>query len=254
LESLLLLKSGNIFRGEKMDFLKFSKVFVILIILLSGTLSSNELYVSKSNGNNGNSGMKNSPLKNLDKALRLAHPGDTIYITGGNYYGLRNKGYLEAPEPVKIFGGYSKDFSSRDILKNLTLISPDNKSATKSRKALLIFKKSRKGYLIQVDGLVFDMGSRNSYSDKKGKPEGCKSGILLLPPQKGPGINPTITEQCIYFPATSSQGDVLIQNCIFLNSAKFAIQGGHKGGDFKIINNIFVANRMAAIEIFGTGG
>ncbi len=227
---------------------------LLIVSLSSSQIASEELYVSIKTGNNGNPGTKIKPLKNLDKALRNASSGDVIRVAEGNYFGMRNKGYLEANVPVHIFGGYSSDFLKRDILKFRTLIMPDNKSAANSRKALLTFKKSSKGNSIFVDGIIFDMGNRNSYSGTEGKPDGCETGMLYLPPKKKSGENVTVTEQCIYFPATASAGDVTIQNCIFLNSAKFAIQGGHKDGDFRVLNNVFVANRMAAIEIFGTGG
>jgi hypothetical protein len=215
-----------------------------------------DIYVSMSKGNNGNDGTKANPLKNIEKALKQANPGDIIHVAEGNYFGLRGKGYLEAPVPVQLIGGFSPDFSTRDILKHLTLIQPDNQSAAKSRKALLTFKKSSKTDKIVIDGIIFDMGNRNSYSDTDGKPKGCQTGMLYLPPQfnRPKGDKPTVTEQCIYFPSTASAGDVLIQNCVFINGAKFAIQGGHKDGNFKILNNVFIANRMAAIELFGTGG
>ena len=233
------------------NLLTFGGLCFVTLSLMAG-----DIYVSMGTGNNANDGAMGTPFKNLDKALKGAQSGDTIHIAEGNYFGMRGVGYLEAPVPVKLLGGYSPDFAERNILKHLTLIQPDNASAAKSRKALLTFLKSATGDEIVVDGIVFDMGERNSYSDNEGKPDGCSTGMLFLPPQfnKPKGDKPTVTEQCIYFPAPASSGDVLIQNCVFLNSAKFAIQGGHKQGNFKILNNIFIANRMAAIEIFGTGG
>lgn len=231
-------------------------MILIAFILMTSIGMAGDIYVSSQTGNNGNDGSIGNPLKNLDKALTNAKAGDVIHIAEGNYFGMRGKGYLEAQVPVKLIGGYSSDFKERNVLKHLTQMSPDNASAAKSRKAMLTFKKSAKGNEIVVDGIVFDMGERNSYSDDEGKPEGCITGMLHLPPRfnKEKGDKPTVVEQCIYFPATASAGDVLIQNCVFLNSAKFAIQGGHKQGNFKILNNVFVGNRMAAIEIFGTGG
>jgi hypothetical protein len=47
-------------------------------------------------------------------------------------------------------------------------------------------------------------------------------------------------------------GNVTIQNCVFVNGANFGLQAGHRSGTFKVLNNVFVANRMAAIEIYGT--
>ena len=231
-------------------------LIVLLVLSLSGTVLAKDLYVSASTGNNDNDGSKAQPLKNLERALKDAKVGDTIHVAEGNYFGLRGKGYLEVPEPVTLLGGYAADFSKRDVMAHPTLIQPDNASAAKSRKALITLKKSKKGQHFMIDGFVIDMGLRNSYDASKGKPEGVETGVLLLPPQfnKAAGDKPTVTEQCLYIENPASSGDVTVQNNVFANCAKFAIQGGHKAGNFKIHNNVFVANRMASIEVFGTGG
>lgn len=232
-------------------------LFTILCLLsCSALLLATDIYVSASTGNNSNDGSMASPLKNIEKAIGKAAAGDSIHVAEGNYFGLRGKGLLVAPFALKIYGGYSPDFSERDILKYQTKIQPTNASAAKSRKPLLAFKKSKAGDQIVVDGLFFDAGLRNSYHDKDGKPEGLDSGMLLLPPasNRAKKDKPTVTEPLISFSAAASAGDVLITNCIFINGANFAIQGGHKAGDFKVLNNVFVSNRMAAIEIYGTGG
>jgi len=70
-------------------------------------------------------------------ALKVAKPGDKIFVAQGNYVGLRDKGYLEAPQPVELMGGYSSDFSSRDIVKFATTVAPNNESAASGRKPLL---------------------------------------------------------------------------------------------------------------------
>jgi hypothetical protein len=249
-EFLIIKKSNSFVRLLKVT------LFLSLLSICVNSAMAGELFVSSTTGANSNDGSKAKPFKNIEKALKLAKKGDIIRVAEGNYYGLRGKGYLEVPLPVQLIGGYSTDFSKRDVLKHRTLIQPDNASAAKSRKALLTFKKSIKGDKIVVDGIIFDMGMRNSYSDTKGKPEGCETGMLLLPPQsnKAKKQKPTVTEQCIYFPSTGASGDVLIQNCVFINSAKYGIQGGHKQGNFQLLNNVFVSNRMAAIEIYGVGG
>jgi len=230
--------------------------FITAVLVVAATLGAADIYVCAARGSNGNPGTMTEPLKNIDKALGTAKAGDIIRVAGGNYFGLRGKGYLQAMHPVEIYGGYADDFKTRDILKYRTKIQPDNPSAAKSRKPLLTFMKSVKGQRIVVDGIIFDMGARNSYSDSEGKPEGCDTGMLLLPPRFNRQRNdkPTVVEQCLRFPATAAAGDVLIQNCTFLNGAKFGIQAAHKDGTFRVLNNVFVANRMAAMEIYGTGG
>ena len=229
-------------------------VLCVLVFLFTISLMGKDFYVSQKTGSNSNDASKASPLKNIEKALKKAKDGDKIYVAEGNYFGLRGKGYLEAKSSVELYGGYNSDFSKRDVLKHLTLIQPSNKSSKKGRKALLTFSKTKKGSKVVVDGFIFDMGMKNSYSKTKGKPEGLETGMLLLPPAKEKGENPTVTEQCIRFKTPASIGDVLIQNNIFLNCAKFGIQAGHKKGSFKVLNNVFVSNRMASIEIYGTGG
>jgi len=96
------------------------------------------------------------------------------------------------------------------------------------------------------------MGERNSYHAGEGKPEGVETGRLLLPPQKASGQKPTVTEACISIPSAAQGGDVLISNNVFANGAKFAIQAGLRSGTTRVLNNVFVANRMASIEIYGT--
>lgn len=86
------------------------------------------IYVSKANGNNGNDGSKNSPYKNLQKALDKAPAGATIMVAEGNYYGLLNSGNINITKPVTIMGGYNSDFSERDILKYRTMIQPTPES------------------------------------------------------------------------------------------------------------------------------
>lgn len=237
-------------------------VTVILLLVTSAALAGDDVksilnpksgrvwFVSIQEGNNKNDGSRTSPKKNIDKAIDAAQPGDVIAVAAGVYSGTRGCGYVICDKPVKLYGGFSPDFSERNTVKYPTLFQPLN--AKGQRKALMKFEKDVNGLV--VDGFIFDMGELNSYSDKDGLVEGVAGGMLLLPPTKKTGDKATTTEQCIYIPATPSGGDVTIANNVFVNGAKFAIQAGHKGGTFKVLNNVFVSNRMAAIEIYGTGG
>lgn len=207
-------------------------------------------YVSMQNGNNRNDGSKSSPFKNIDKAIKECAAGDIIMIAGGTYNGTFNIGYLESDKPLKLYGSYDETFGKQDIRNHPTLFQPDNKSAASSRKALLRFTKDVAGTVI--DHIVWDMGDRNAYSNKEGFVEDVAGGRLLMPTEGNPNGNSTVTEPCIQFVSATTGGDVTIQNCVFVNGASFGVQAGHRSGTFKVINNVFVANRMAAIEIFGT--
>lgn len=209
------------------------------------------IHVSITNGKNTNDGSVASPVKNIDKAIQMAKPGDEIKVAGGKYMGTFNVGFLESDKALKLYGSFNEDFTKQDIINHPTVFQPDNASGGKSRKALLKFTKDVAGTVI--DHIVFDMGERNAYSLKEGFVEGVEGGRLLQPTEGNPGGgNSTVTEPCIQFVSATTGGDVTIQNCVFVNGASFGIQAGHRSGKFIVKNNVFVANRMAAIEIFGT--
>lgn len=208
------------------------------------------LYVSKANGNNKNDGSKTSPLKNLDKAIQIANPGTTIYIAGGTEMGTLNVGFIESDKPVKIYGSWDENFNVQDIITHPTLIQPDNESARSTRKALMKFTSDVNGTVL--DHLVFDGGQRNAYHIKEGIVKGIEGGRLLPATERPPVGYPTVDEPLLQFVSATSGGDVTVQNCVFVNGASFALQAGHRSGKFTVKNNVFVGNRMAAVEIYGT--
>ena len=83
-----------------------------------------DYYVSKETGKNSNAGTKDAPFKNIERAAERVQAGDRLYVAEGNYYGVRDKGFIMIKNAVEIYGGYSKDFSKRDILKYRTLLMP----------------------------------------------------------------------------------------------------------------------------------
>jgi hypothetical protein len=207
------------------------------------------IFVSPS-GNNKNDGSKETPMKNIDKAIEKAGPGDEIRIAQGTYMGTFNIGYLESDKPLKLYGSWDEKFDKQDIINHPTIFQPDNASGGKSRKALLRFTKDVAGTI--VDGIIWDMGERNVYDIKDGVVEGVAGGRIKSATESSPGMNSTVEEPAISFLSATTGGDVTVQNCVFVNSANFAIQAGHRSGTFKIINNVFVASKMAAIEVYGT--
>jgi hypothetical protein len=229
---------------------------LVLTIGLEVSAYAADFYVSKEKGDNQNSGTsKQSPFKNLESALKTAKAGDRIFVAQGNYTGLRDKGYLEAPQPVELLGGYSSDFAVRDVIKYSSTIIPGRESGESGRRPLLSILNVPAGSNFILDGFVFDRGEQNAYSPKDGLIDGL-GGRLLYETEK-PATGPsTVAEPIICFTNKVNakiEGNLTISNCVFLNG-HFAIQGGFKKGTVKIINNIFIANKMAAIEIYGIGG
>ena len=87
-------------------------------------------HVSISNGKNKNPGTPGAPLKNIWKAIEKAKPGDMILIAEGNYPGKMSCGWINLDKPVSLIGGYSPDFSARDVLKYRTMLRPTNAQNT----------------------------------------------------------------------------------------------------------------------------
>jgi len=216
----------------------------------SPTANSQVLFVSKTKGNNKNDGSQVAPLKEIDKAIELSAPGGEIRVAGGRYSGTLNVGFFVSDKPVRIYGSYDEDFAVQDITAHPTLLQPDNESARSNRKCVMQFTNDVAGTVL--DHLVFDGGERNAYHATEGIIEGIEGGRLLPPTEKPPVANPTVGEPLLQFVSATTGGDVTVQNCVFTNGASFALQAGHRSGKFTVKNNVFVGNKMAAIEIFGT--
>ncbi len=233
----------------------FRALLFSIALVIAVSVQAKDLHVSKEKGDNQNPGTKEAPFKNLEAAFKIAQAGDRILVAQGNYTGLRDKGYLEIAQPVEILGGYSHDFSTRDIVRYQTTIMPSRESGESGRKPLLSILNVPSGTTCIVDGLIFDRGEQNAYSTKESVIESI-SGRILSPTEKPPTGPSTVDEPLLCFTNKVNakiEGDLIIRNCVFLNG-HFAIQGGFKKGTVQILNNIFIANKMAAIEVFGIGG
>jgi len=229
--------------------------FIVIAFGLGSAVYGAELFVSRDRGDNQNPGSKEAPFKNIEAALKVAQAGDRICVAQGNYFGLRDKGYLEAPQAIELSGGYASDFSVRDIQKFPTTIIPDRNSGASGRKPLLSILNVPAGATFILDGFILDRGAQNAYSPKEGVIAGL-GGRLLSETEKPADGPSTVHEPLVCFTNKVNariEGDIIIRNCVFLNG-HFAIQGGFKNGRVKIINNVFAGNKMAAIEVFGIGG
>lgn len=210
-------------------------------------------YVNIATGNNGNDGLSpEQPLKNIDKALKVANDGDKIHVAEGVYSATFGVGYWEIEKAVELYGGYTKDFSAREPFQHLSLIQPPKDAFDKSaNRNVWDMKKPLNG--VVVDGFVFDGGEKTPYNtnpdpQKAGRCEGCETGMMLV----GPGQkNPEGVMLVLY------GNNHVVRNCVFVNSSFGGVRAkiGQAGsGNIEIANNIFVGNRMFGIEGFGLKG
>ena len=233
----------------------------IAVILAVTASAFAQLYVNSQTGNNSNDGSKAAPFKNIQKAIDVASDNATIYVAEGNYYGTLNRGNINVTKPVKIIGGYSSDFSVRDVLKHLTMVQPTPESngtaeATGGTMKITITAPNTE---VVIDGLIFDRGNSISYNTRgEGKPEGVASPMMNPIGTSGVGgpelTTPnTFTKQTSMIYLNNSRCDVTIRNCAFINGPNYAVNGMFGGKKMVITNCIFINNVMAACEIPGGG-
>ena len=135
------------------------------------------------------------------KAIDAAEDNDVIYVAEGNYLGNLDRGYIQCGKFadathdmgkfISIYGGYSPDFSERNIIKYVTKLQPVDQKFS----APLFNLNARRPYNysgpvgnVVIDGLVFDLGENNLYCAPKvddpvtGTPnEGVLTGRFIEP-------------------------------------------------------------------------
>ena len=230
-------------------------------------------YVSVSTGSARADGLTPSTaMKDLQKAINTAEDNDIIYVAEGNYLGNMDRGYVESGKFgnaqndrgkfISIYGGWSTDFSERDVLKHVTKIQPTSQQFT----APLLNINARRPYgytgpegTVVIDGITFDLGENNRYCVKNvdleitGTPN---DGVLT-----GRFLEPDASPQCPIEGYSSGdeyalhmdvEGNVRVSNCTFVNCRDYGISAMMGKGHMEICNNVFVACRYAACQVRGS--
>lgn len=245
-----------------MKLLRFTLLAFASLLFALPVGAENAFYVSRQTGSNQNDGSRTRPLKNIQKAIDLASPGDAIYVAEGNYYGLLNSGNIKINKGVSIFGGYSTDFSERDILAHRTYVQPSATSNDSSQgQGTIQINVMQEESLVELDGLILDRGNSIAYSTRgEGWPEGVNTPMMQPIGMEGigaPGVpEPRIhtTETALVYISTGSKCDLIVRNCAFLNGPNYGILGATSKSKIVIDNCIFVNIRMAAVELRGSNG
>ncbi len=222
------------------------------------------IYVSKE-GSNRNSGSKDAPVKDIQKAIDLAGNGDVINIAQGSYLGRLDQGFIEIKDKyISLIAGWSPDFSERDPAKYITEMRPGAAQAGTcgSKGTIHIEAKGQPARTIVIDGFAMDRGELNLYAaanvddPRTSTPnEGVETGRIDTPSDKLSGV-PTIGTFTVIEPIIrfDIEGNIVIRNCIFANAGNYGIMGAIRPtGTADVCNNIFVANMMAACQIVGNG-
>ncbi len=220
-------------------------------------------YVSRE-GSNRNDGLSPATaVKNIQKAIDIASEGDNILVAEGNYYGLMNRGNIIVDKPLTLMGGYSSDFSERDVLKHLTTIAPtpESNGSSQGRGTLQLKSINRPGSVMVIDGFIFNKGNAVGYSPKgEGWPEGVETPMFLREGSKGIGGEDlsnkevyTLETYFIYFDGDRgiiNDMNVTVRNCTFVNGSNTSICGLLRGS-LTVDNCVFVNNRSTTMDVQG---
>ena len=232
-------------------------------------------YVSATTGSARADGLTaTTAMKDLQKAINAAEDNDVILVAEGNYLGNMDRGYIECGrfgnssqeadrgKFISIYGGYSPDFSERDVIKHITKLQPTEQKFI----APLFNFNARKPYgyngpegTVVIDGLVFDFGENNIYcvanvnDEITGTPnEGVLTGRFVEPDAAPNCPKVGYANGDEYALHLDVEGNVRVSNCIFVNCRDYGIAGLMGKGHIEISNNIFISCRFAACQIRGS--
>ena len=245
----------------------------MLLVAAVNAAEGKTFYVSATTGSARADGLSpTTAMKDLQKAIDAAQDDDIIYVAEGNYLGNMDRGYLECGKFgnaqndrgkfISIYGGYSTDFSERDVIKHVTKIQPGSQKFT----APLLNINARRpwGYTgpegnVVVDGLVFDFGENNLYcaADVKNEITGTPNEGVLTGRFIELGGSPNCPKVGFangdeYALHMDVEGNVRISNCIFVNCRDYGISALMGKGHMEISNNIFIACRYASCQVKGS--
>jgi len=230
-------------------------------------------YVSVSTGSARADGLTPATaMKDLQKAIDKAEDNDQIFVAEGNYLGNMDRGYLQIGQFgnaqndrgkfLSIYGGYSTDFSERDVIKHVTKIQPVDQQFI----APLFNVNARRPYgytgpvgNVVIDGLVFDLGENNLYcaADVSNEVTGTPNEGVLTGRFIEPGGSPNCPKVGYangdeYALHMDVEGNVRVSNCIFVNCRDYGIAALMGKGHMEICNNIFIACRYASCQVRGS--
>jgi hypothetical protein len=178
-------------------------------------------------GSAGGDGTKQKPFPDPWHALAVATPGDSIHISEGTYHGRHDRSIWEIDRPrITLLGGYDRGFTRRDPWKQPSVFAFYRDYEGTSENNLLWGRDDHSG--VVLDGLAFDGGGRNRYDPKP--PFGLRGGLGLV----GPLVN-------------LSSPDVIIRNCVFVNSLSGAAELRGEGSRFE--NNLVVNHHGSAMLV-----
>lgn len=238
-------------------------VRVLVIVVVLGALSSvaaqnfREMctkFVHEASGS-GREATLERPARDMGNLISELVPGDVVCIAEGVYTGRSERGVDRIEIPVSVIGGFSPDFRARDPWGAHKTIftgvhnSPNFETQTRLTidtsnfaTRLMEARGEPTDHMVIVDGIIFDNGPRNYYSDET---------EVMIVRQGTPSHTPT-PESGALTVRTGINSRVLVQNNIAINFAPtegvFSFFGG-KAAEVTIRNNVAANNTGAGFRL-----
>jgi hypothetical protein len=208
-------------------------VFVAAMLSSTGAFAR-DWYVNAARGA-GKEGTKEKPAKDLGIIAPSLEAGDRVLISAGSYTGRSESGSDALTLPVELLGGYSDDFSARDPWGAHQTVFTGNRASTnfntQTRLSITTVKHSTAlkplAHKVVVDGILFDMGPRNTYSTPS---------EVLIKRKAAPGSMPTPDSPALAI-STGPLSQIVVTNCLVTNTAS-------SGGAFS-----FMPGRAAKVAV-----
>ncbi len=214
-----------------------------LVVVLSSTGAvARDWYVNAARGA-GKDGTKEKPAKDLGIIAASLEAGDRVLIAAGSYTGRAEAGSDVLIVPVEILGGYSDDFSARDPWGAHQTVFTGNRASTNfntgPRLSISTVRHSTAlkplPHKVVVDGVLFDMGPRNTYTS---------DAELLIKRKAGAGTAPTPDSPALTI-TTGPKSEITVTHCLVTNAASsqgaFTLAPG-KGAKVSVKDNASINN------------
>ena len=141
-------------------------VTALLQFASQGVALADEYYVSKARGK-GKEATKEKPAKDLANLIALLKTGDVIHLAEGVYTSRDDGGSDSIGVAVQIIGGWDDAFTKRDPWGAHRTVLSGTSAISGSTGYRLIIQAGACPTDVVVDGIIFDNGPRNQYSDEK---------------------------------------------------------------------------------------
>jgi len=238
----------------------FLKIFLGVVMSLLSLNAAEIIYVdvgAKGKSSDGKSW--ESAYNDLQKALRVAKKGDSIWVAKGVYYPSRDRKLsFVMKEGVSIYGGFAgveKELKEREYKKNETILSGDIGGGDRTKNSITVIKGAN-------DALLDGFSISGAYSKDESRMHLLPSDIKKNDMEVGGGmrnfmVSPTVKNVifkdnyspkggAVYNVQDSNVTQARFENIEFINNSA-QMRGGAVSNDLGampvFINCIFVGNK-----------